>query len=342
MNISENYSICRRVATQQAYPSYHRFTTILNGAPVISCILLGAVGNILATFLIKKGRIGGAKQSNSLICLALWDTILLIGTLFYFPPFALSVPASVCGYLTLLTHPLVSTAYLMSTWSILLITVQRYLAVSRPLMRQRTSCAKLSIPIWLSLFGILFNIPTALELKLADCFDELKDQWTIEIGPTPLRVNAHWLRYRMATKLIFSSVVPFSVVIVFTIMLIIRLHRSNVNRRKMTRQESVEVSRQLKRERFTSITLLVIMSKFIVANCLPVIIDIWEVFGYESNFASFMYLIDISNFLVVLNSATNCLVYIRYKRLAETRATTVKCAKSVKFTPEEVAHLTAT
>lgn len=49
--------------------------------------------------------------------------------------------------------------------------------------------------------------------------------------------------------------------------------------------------------------------KFLLLRSLSFVLDIWEVtFGLWYRVYQYIYLVDISNFLIIVNSSTNCLI----------------------------------
>ena len=73
-------------------------------------------------------------------------------------------------------------------------------------------------------------------------------------------------------------------------------------------------------EKCIQIVTILLLTKFLALRCWPTVLDIWETIGHwsETNLKSsgetFQYMVKITNLLVVINSATNCLIFVAVKK----------------------------
>uniref|UniRef100_A0A914XYK1 Uncharacterized protein n=1 Tax=Panagrolaimus superbus TaxID=310955 RepID=A0A914XYK1_9BILA len=66
------------------------------------------------------------------------------------------------------------------------------------------------------------------------------------------------------------------------------------------------------KETMLSMVSMMLVVKFLLFRSLSFMLDIWEVtFGYGDKLREYIYVVDISNFFILLNSATNCLIFLR-------------------------------
>ncbi len=170
----------------------------------------------------------------------------------------------------------------------------------------------------MSFLAILTLLPCFFELRLHHCLNETADIWVPEAAPTRLRlIPAYKLVYRVILmNLIFTSFGPVLIISILSILIIRCLRLAAEDRSRMMESgRDVHCNFTTIQERRVSKALLFLFGKFLITHLLPTVIDIWEIIGYFDHVIVYQSIVDISNFLVVLNSATNFVIYLKTDQL---------------------------
>ncbi len=129
-----------------------------------------------------------------------------------------------------------------------------------------------------------------------------------------MRANQLYNRlYRVGAHLIFTTLVPFCVLCFLTLWIVFHLERQPV---LQIMQESVRLIRCRASNKSAKI-LALLGAKFLLSRVLPTVINLFEaVWGNAYvNMKHVNIVITTSNFLVMLNSATNFCVYFAFSRV---------------------------
>lgn len=181
-----------------------------------------------------------------------------------------------------------------------------------------------------------------------------------QIQPTALRISPTYvLYYKLITLSALVIVGPFVLILTLALLTANALRRNAANRRNLrvshfrhiysrfecifvkentanghNRQSTVQHNNETAATRLS----LVLSAKFLLCNMLTVFLTIVEtVLGVH--FDWFLYLVDVSNFLVVLNSATNFFVYFRWRRFFQRQHSTLIANSSTPHVIVEEAPL---
>ena len=161
-----------------------------------------------------------------------------------------------------------STAQTFAVWLVLLITVDRFLAVCRPNNRQLRSVQRAKqAAACLLLLAIVYNIPRFLERELSQCKDPVTNSARLTNTHSTLRVDkVYFLVYKTIMYVILRSFGPLIVLLTLNISLVRTLSRV----RRTTRRMSATTHQ---RENIT-LLIVVVVSVFMVCQIPAVLVRI--------------------------------------------------------------------
>ncbi|KAK6052543.1 hypothetical protein COOONC_09952 [Cooperia oncophora] len=138
-----------------------------------------------------------------------------------------------------------------------------------------------------------------------------------------LRSPLWFTRYKAILMTLTQTVGPVTTILVLSVLTEYRVHRSLKKRRKLfesqRRSRSVVLTEESK-EKVSRTVAIFIAVKFVIFRSMPVFFDVYEnLYGIESFGVALSILVRISDFMIVLNSATNSLAYFGKKRWLEKR-----------------------
>ncbi|ETN77891.1 hypothetical protein NECAME_03063 [Necator americanus] len=306
----------------------------VNGYLTTALVILGTIGNahgvkrVQVTNLDKKR---GIVLAVSLIALAIWDTILLWCAFFYYAIRKLPIAVN-SDWLNILMpwfHPFSNIANTAATWCVVAITWQRFMATRDPFRTPRSAalvqsfrserrisfmyCSTyrrlLRMPIALSTGAVLLNIPAFFEFNNYLCYNQEENRIAVSVRLTALRNQKAYALYRMISRMIAVSIGPNLCILILTLLTVFMLRGSNRTRRELFHMNENFLDRNASREILQTLISIMLVSKFLCFRSLTFVLDLVEVTVGVGSYN--YYLVDISNFLVILNSATNSLVFLK-------------------------------
>ncbi|KAI1723717.1 putative G-protein coupled receptor frpr-1 [Ditylenchus destructor] len=356
--VPNNVSICSQVQTW----SDDTFSRIVNGYLTAFCVAAGSIGNVMSVKQVRFtnfDRNRGVALAVAIIVLAFWDTILLICALAYYGAKNLlpSPPGDIATRVTPLFHAFSQIANTASIWSVVTITVQRYMATRDPFRTTRwllyvasteineqnrvMFCSfrglggsgdrknvqnlwhylkkyrsHLRVPIFLSTVAIMVNIPAFFEIHAIPCYLLTENRMGYGLQISDLRLNSYYkLWYKVVFRMLVTSCGPNIFILSLTVLTVLLLRGSNRSRKQLFHMNDSAMDRYSSRATMLTMISVMLVIKFLLFRSLSFVLDIWEVtFGLRHRVHQYIYLVDISNFLVLLNSATNCLIIYRGSR----------------------------
>ncbi|XP_063708195.1 FMRFamide receptor [Culicoides brevitarsis] len=211
--------------------------------------------------------------------------------------------------LTLFVFPLAMVAQTASTYLTITVSFERFLVVYFPLQSRRWlnyERARIYV-ILILLFSFIYNIPRFFEPML------IEDQNPIFgniycIAGTALRNNVIYINFYIHWMyLIFISVIPFTTLSFFNIMIYRQIRKANKERLRISRSEKREIS--------LAMMLICVVIVFLVCNILALVLNMIEAF-YNITLDNVN---QISNLLVTINSSVNFIIYVifgdKFKRI---------------------------
>ncbi|WKY08046.1 hypothetical protein Q1695_007500 [Nippostrongylus brasiliensis] len=187
-----------------------------------------------------------------------------------------------------------------------------------PLRKYIRSCLLPGLVVFLC-FAV--NIPVYFEFTVERCFDQ---QHGVEAScPAPTVFRHSFTRYKAILMTLTQTVGPVVTILVLSVLTEYRVHRSLKKRKKLfesqQRSRSIVLTEESK-EKVSRTVAIFIAVKFLIFRSMPVFFDVYEnLYGIESFGVALSILVRISDFMIVLNSATNSLAYFGKKRWLEKR-----------------------
>ncbi|MFH4977801.1 hypothetical protein AB6A40_004510 [Gnathostoma spinigerum] len=323
--------------------NYRIFRKLVNGMLTILCVVIGTIGNLYSIKAIHMSNFyknRSVVMAISLLTLAFWDTILLWCAFFYYGIWS-TMEQSPTAILVLITpwfHGFSQIANTASVWCVATITIQRYLAGRDPFLCSRGSrlllkasrakrrssslpdiyCAAyrqhFRLPIFLSLAAILLNIPAFFEVQSRLCRG-LDGRFSRELQISELRLNPHYrLWYKVVFRMLITSFAPNIIILLVTLLTIALMRGSNRSRKQLFRLSKKQLDSFSCKELMLTTISLMLVTKYLVSRSPSFCLDIFELavgFSRKWWLERLIYAIDLSNFLIILNSSTNCLIFLK-------------------------------
>ena len=280
-------------------------------ANIISCY--GIVGNILSIIVLSHRQMRNS-TSYYLISLAIYDMLVLL-----FMSLFLAIPTIYLEkdilegyffaypYMHPFVYPIALIAQTGTVYTILAFTVERYIAVCRPLHAANTCTMARTKRVILIIFisSITYNIPRFFEYQTTQVWSEHYNRTIATIDFTEIGKNKVFQEvYFIYTYLVVMFLLPFSLLTVLNILLIRAVNRAKAKRHSITSSNSKETN--------LTVMLIVVINVFLACQ-LPALVDnmMVAIFGLEKLNCSvdWVRFTTISNLLVVVNSAVNFILY---------------------------------
>ncbi|EYB86257.1 hypothetical protein Y032_0282g1273 [Ancylostoma ceylanicum] len=314
---------------RNTFQEYKQFSFRYNGVLTSILVALGLAGSLLLLKQIYSSHVFSKRLAIHLGMICIWDSLYLVACLAtYGVPSLLygMIPVyGIMAYILFLLQPFASFCVSCTIWQVFAITLERYLAVSKPLeQRARTArfaagwlCAAIAAGAF-----VLNLLPVPFERQLVPCF---------EIVGSRLRNHTLLKPYDDSNSRLYRFVVHFFPDLIFRAPLpIIFIGTLTVKTIHACNQRSVgnvHLTAQINRN--IPLRLYLLNFKFILCNTLYMFNTILlELLGYgesvESNeeglidrYMNSFYLTDASNMLLVLHSATNWLLFYKFPTISK-------------------------
>ena len=192
-----------------------------------------------------------------------------------------------------------------NTWTSMVIGMNRYIAVCRPLHADRictASHARKQI-VCVIIFSMVYSLPRFLEYRWigGDKTFGLKE---LDHGDT-----WYFYIYVVGCDITFRYVIPLSLLLYFCVRLVLTL-RAVRRVPQINRHGGRNVNNRI------TMMLVVLLGVFLVCQTPNILTRIWDIFVlYEFSFLcewSYMVINYISPLCIIFNSSVNCLIYIVY------------------------------
>ncbi|CAI5451937.1 unnamed protein product [Caenorhabditis angaria] len=279
---------------------------------ILAIVFIGIFGNILSFVLFSRPHMRSSSVNVLLCALSFFDCSLLI---FSIPIFVvpnidiLESEQQHVQYMAYVLKLLYPTNLMMQTCSVyvmVMITLERWIAVCRPLQVRVWCTPKKSrnaiLVIMISAFA--YNFIRFFEYRF-DYTEEGGAVYEIWLRD-PAEHRWYYVGYYTILYIVTHFLVPFTVMAFANGHVIVAMCKVSKTRQMLTRQQ--------RREQSTTVMLLIVTFIFALCNTLPFILNVTEsifpsLFTDESTRNLAYWLNDLSNLLVILNSATTFIVY---------------------------------
>lgn len=339
MNVIQNSQDCGRFKVSKSAATTSSddavFRIVVDICIVGLLCLIGFIGNSL-TFVILRGDRDKNSTTNWLLqTLAVVDIVYLVACVLIQPVKAIHDLCPDTGWRrgsawsafhVTYTHlepyiwPLASIAQTVTVWVVVLVTVDRYIAICMPLRSKIRTLPRAHASVAVVIVAaILYNIPRFFE-KTVIYEKTCGDRYEIKLTSTELRHRvSYFVVYKTICYFVFRAIGPLLLLIVLNARLIRALRQMRRRHRYLTR-------RNQQRENVT-LTLVVVVSVFIACELpdvgLRIAVTLKELGSVELDRYAIRYRItsvnSVTNALLTLNSAANffiyCLIGHKFRRI---------------------------
>ncbi|ESO81957.1 hypothetical protein LOTGIDRAFT_66365, partial [Lottia gigantea] len=272
--------------------------------------VFGLLGNILSIIVLSHPKIRSS-TSYYLITLAIYDNIILVSMEVFFnlPRKEIALMETYMCYFQYVLpvgYPISLAAQMGSIYTTVAFTVERYIAVCRPLHVSNTctrSRARKTMALIL-IMSILYNIPRCFEYEATPHIFK-HNKTCIFVSNTDFGNNEYYRHvYLIYFQLIFMFLIPFAILLVLNMALIKAVKRSRQNIRRISSSS---------RTNDNNLTVMLISVIFVFLFCqFPTIVDniIRALASKETSRSVYrqkFYVI--CTFMVEINSAVNFILY---------------------------------
>ena len=307
----------------------HYLSHILLGVIGIIVCGIGVLTNFISVIILNKHSMNKLSTSVYLISLSICDAIGLVFTIIVLMQYSLVPGVSIPNYMTTLypkllvyVYPIVISSQTLSVWIIFALTIDRYLCVCKPKIGRKFCTKKRSFNIVLLLFflSIVYSMPTFFE----------RNYKMVNISSTKVILfssltsfggsQTYFRIYHLYIYTIFICLIPFGTIAILNSFLInsvikFKRHKKNFKLDSLLNTNEEEISGKQDQHlliNHTDITILLISLVLVFSICqLPS--TILRLITYKNREIIFnpIYIIsmDVSNFLIVINSTINCVLY---------------------------------
>ena len=215
--------------------------------------LLGTVGNAAAILYFGKSQRCKQTFYGLMLVLAIFDLLLIISMfcIFSLPQFSDSdtYKSSHLWYFQIMVWvwvlPVAHICATGSTYLTVAVSVERYLAICRPLYHRTHSWPTHFFVIPILSFSIFYNVPKFFEMESTTTLEEKNgtNMSFPQIKLTELRANPYYYQmYSLCSNFIINGIIPFALLIVLNVLITKKLRkyqsRSIIRRRTPENQMS--------------------------------------------------------------------------------------------------------
>lgn len=308
------------------------FQFFLNTVFIGVLCLIGFVGNTISFLVFRRDRHNRvpvfllqslAVADNSVLCTAFIALSVFYGIV---PIAGQKAEELARPYIVRYLNPLACVAQSCTIWMTVLLAINRYLAVCRPFTtRKWLTMTHARIQVFsVVFFSVLVNIPRVFETDMYPSISNATAQ-TAAVGTTSFPNStsassakkdrsAHWYFEVVYLNAFYTSVVlvlPILLLVGFNIPLLRQLQAS---KREMIRNSLSYSGHQ---ENNITVVMVIIILEMIVCHSPDRVVQIIRIFFSSKSNRScpspLYYAINVANFLVILNSSTDFVVYYGFR-----------------------------
>ena len=332
-SIAGNGSVEMDIDESRKIEQYMQFRFVVDIFLVGPVCTVGFIGNILSIFVMQK--LENKIISFFFISLAIADNSYLVTCFFIQTIKALaectkwtSSMRAYVPYAEPYMWPLASIAQTLTVWLVVLITVDRYMALCRPFASFRITSKRRAFQavICITTAAVLFNIPRFFDQEV-----QLHDHPGLNISlplavATPLRKDAtYFIVYHTVLHFLFRLIIPLVIVSLLNVCLIFVLRQAHKDRQLLAGNRTAE--KRNKSDSYTKL-LVAMVTVFIICEMPDFVVRVAITVRHITN-ANYTvhYFSTITNLLLTVNSAINCLIYSLAGRRFRKALCTLTCAR---------------
>ncbi|CAH1784839.1 unnamed protein product [Owenia fusiformis] len=307
---------------------YTEFTLVMQTFVAGILALFGIVGNILAFFVLSQDTVN--TSIVFLQALAVFDTLYLLVYLTFEPYHFVYLLTSWPDKTKTITHavhaiekhysdrilPVETALICMSTWTVVILTVDRFIAVCMPLAAHRLCTIKrAAIQIaCISVLSIAYSVPRFFENEGTVRYQPCLQVFMYIYGRTKLGANLYFRAiYSVVLGAVIRFVIPVVIVVAMNILLILALRRSSRERQELVGNENFNKEKQ---NQNITLTLVAVATVYLICLIPGMALELMNMAAYWNtsiNTSKFRevssFLTTIANVLLVFNSSINFVIY---------------------------------
>ncbi|CAI5452290.1 unnamed protein product [Caenorhabditis angaria] len=288
---------------------------------MLPLLIVGIVGNSFSIFVYSRKFMRRNAVGFLLLCLSITDFIVLVTSVplfsYYKFPYipgknvAGSWHSRICAFSVVYIYPIGSCAKMISQYIIIIVSIERWFAVCRPLQVHIWCTIEIALKqlIITILISMCFNFPRFFEYSA----DLDKGVVNARLGHSQLS-KKYFIIFYGFKSVVFDTVLPFIALTVTNFMVIRQLKKSSEQRKTMTTQEQKEAK--------TTLMLLVMILLYGATHLLNTIIKlaniIFQRYGQHGSHVM-LYLHHVSNILLVAYTTATFFIYlifsIKYRQI---------------------------
>ena len=282
-------------------------------------VVISTFGNPVTIYIFCRQKL--TPSTLLFMALAILDFLLLLLSLFttVLPNLITNSPtfSDVGAFLSAYMVPVLIIIYCMSTWLVVLMALNRYLAITKPLQYFRITkirfvCLQLVI---LFVVSVLFTIPRFFEIEVHRLEASIEGHHYYSTY-TELHGNYYYqLCYRIVSYFVLLNVLPLALLIFFTYKLVKEIRRSNERRQELLQGQNVNLAIDEHRITFILTTVVVV---FIVFHTPVFVYRLMELILFLTDEGLKCMVLDLTiygvsrvcNMFVQINATFNFIIYI--------------------------------
>jgi len=283
----------------------------IDGVTAVVVIFLGLIANSLTVIVLTR-RVMHSSTNTFLAGLAIWDTMVLLGTLFLItlPELNSDYRSTAWPYVIVYLYPLCLVAQTCTVWITVSFTVERYIAVCHPL-KAATMCtvfrARLVI-ICVSLAAIVFNLTRWFEYNTHSATHTENNQTSFHFNHTLSKFGNDatykqvYYFYLYPTVMLF---IPLGLLAVLNTCLVLAVRRSRLQQQTMHVRQA--------RENNVTVMLISVVVVFMICQIPALVYNVaYSINSDIQRDLGWSVLSTLRNFLVTFNSAINFILYCAF------------------------------
>lgn len=309
----ERNTTCTRNATIRipiTEPSFDRSMELF----LIPCLcLVGLFGNLVSVIVLRKDK----ERKDALVllqALAVADTMYLITAVIRYP-FKYLLPDKLSYQkMQLIVYPLLKTSQTIAIWMVLLVTVERYTHVCKPLCSSKVfkGSKRFILAGMIFILGFIYNCPRFFDSCIRTFYDVCTDMTISTMLYRPQFNNMlYYDIYKCAMYLVFLYIGPLTMLLCLNFRLIQAIRHSKRRQRHMSPTNDDG-------EYNATLVLIIVVVVFIICETPELILQSLSFIDRYTNdkllSKGVMSMNIVSEVLMVLNSSTNFFIYCAFGR----------------------------
>ncbi len=313
MNCGNRTMITTTISPMVNDPTYVSYRIIVDVYLVGVLCVMGFIGNALSIAVLYRDH----EKKNTTNWLL--QTLAVVDTLYLFTCFFIQTLSTIRDYTEWLptmreifSHMMpyiwavASIAQTITVWTVMLVTIDRYIAVCMPLQTHLRSLERAKIAVVIvCLLAVLYNIPRFFEREVVvqeqGCIAK-----TIQLKKTAFRKNkVYFLVYKTIMYFMFRTIGPLLTLIILNVKLILAL--------KEMRRKHKDLTKGSKHRENITFMLVIVVTVFVICEMpdliLRILVTMYEFQAVELDINKLRYVNVMTNMLLTVNSSINFLIY---------------------------------